>query len=398
MIDTYLFNSKILLVDDQEANIEVLEGLLEMQGYQNVRSVTDPREVIGLVEAFKPDLILLDLLMPHLSGFEVLELLSPHRSEQNFLPVLVLTADITTETKQKALSSGANDFLTKPFDLIEAGLRIKNLLEMKYLYTQLANQNLLLEEKVKVRTRALELSNSELVKARDKAEESNRLKTAFMNNISHEIRTPLNGILGFAPLVLQESITQEEKSEYLKYLNDSCDRLLQTITDYMDISQLVSGSLDLNIQRISLTSVYERVLAEYSRKCTGKNLEIVVEHTNVPMDYTLNSNAFQLGKALSHLMNNALKFTLNGSITLGFHLEDNHLEIYVKDTGIGIEKELQQHIMEAFVQGNSTNTRGYEGNGLGLSIANGLVQLLGGRLQLESEPGMGTTVTIIMPV
>ena len=124
MNESSLLNSVILIVDDQEPNVDILTGLLEFQGYTRVVSTTDSRQVMDLVKAHKPDLILLDLLMPYLTGFEVLNLLKAYLTEQGYLPVLVLTADVTTETRKLALSNGATDFLTKPFDLIEVGLSI----------------------------------------------------------------------------------------------------------------------------------------------------------------------------------------------------------------------------------------------------------------------------------
>lgn len=149
MIDLTLKKANILIVDDQEANIDVLEGLLEMQGYTNVISSTDPRQVVSLFSSFQPDLILLDLSMPYLSGFEVMDQLKLQLSPNTYLPILVLTADVTSEAKKRALSGGASDFVTKPFDLVEVGLRIRNLLYTSYLQQQLQNQNQLLEEKVK---------------------------------------------------------------------------------------------------------------------------------------------------------------------------------------------------------------------------------------------------------
>ena len=148
MIDPSFKKANILIVDDQVANNEVLEGFLEMQGYSNLLSTTDPRTVVEHYTNFKPDLILLDLTMPYLSGFEVMDQLKNHIQGYSYLPILVLTADITNETKLKALSGGASDFLTKPFDLLEVGLRIKNLLLSSYLQQQLMLQNKLLDEKI----------------------------------------------------------------------------------------------------------------------------------------------------------------------------------------------------------------------------------------------------------
>jgi putative two-component system response regulator len=154
--DAALKQARILIVDDQAANVRLLERIFRQVGYTNVRGTTDPRDVAGMVEAEPPDLILLDLLMPHLDGHEVLARLEPHLAAEGYLPVLVLTADITADAKQRALSGGAKDFLTKPFDASEVLLRIRNLLEARFLYQQVARQNIVLEEKVSERTRDLE--------------------------------------------------------------------------------------------------------------------------------------------------------------------------------------------------------------------------------------------------
>lgn len=152
MLDKNLKNAKILIVDDLESNIDVLRGLLEMEGYENIESITDPRECSLLVKKFDPDLILLDLMMPHMNGFDVMEQLKEDRKNSlnpnKYIPVLVLTADITPDAKHRALSGGAKDFLSKPFDLIEVSYRIRNLLETQFLYQQLKLQNKNLEDKV----------------------------------------------------------------------------------------------------------------------------------------------------------------------------------------------------------------------------------------------------------
>ncbi len=148
MLDLNLKNSKILIVDDHQSNIDLLVGLLELQGFNSIQSTSDPLQAVGLFNSFQPDLILLDLIMPQLSGYEVLAQLKPLIPQGVFCPILVLTADISSNAKQKALAEGARDFLTKPFDFAEVWLRIKNLLEMRYLYQQLELKNQLLEEKI----------------------------------------------------------------------------------------------------------------------------------------------------------------------------------------------------------------------------------------------------------
>lgn len=159
MINSNLKDSNILIVDDKESNIQILEGLLEDSGFANIRSTSDPRQVMNIFRTFQPDLILLDLMMPHLNGFEVMDLLKAEIPPDTYLPILVLTADITPAAKRKALADGAKDFLSKPFDLYEVRLRISNLLETRHLHQQLQNQNQILEEKVKERTQDLEQAN-----------------------------------------------------------------------------------------------------------------------------------------------------------------------------------------------------------------------------------------------
>lgn len=161
-------DAKILIVDDQDFNVAVLENLLEREGYRNLRSTTDSRQVIELYTSFHPDLILLDLMMPHYDGFTIMEQLQAQLPAGEYFPILVLTADITAEAKQRALASGAKDFLTKPLDMMEVALRVRNLLETRLLYRQLQDQNQHLEQQVLERTTALTLANRELSRAEQK--------------------------------------------------------------------------------------------------------------------------------------------------------------------------------------------------------------------------------------
>lgn len=153
--DIDLTSSRILIVDDQEVNLELIECILDSAGFEQYRHTTDPREVLPLWSSFQPDLLLLDLLMPHCDGFAVMAQLAAQLSPQEYMPILVLTGDITSEVKERALSSGASDFLSKPFDTNEVILRIKNLLRTRYLHTELRRHNETLEAKVLERTRQL---------------------------------------------------------------------------------------------------------------------------------------------------------------------------------------------------------------------------------------------------
>jgi len=397
MIDSTFKKANILIVDDQEANIDVLEGLLEMQDYSNIKSTTDPRNVFPLYESFKPDLILLDLSMPYLSGFEVMEQLKALVPANTFLPILVLTADVAADSKQRALSGGASDFLIKPFDLIEVGLRIRNLLYTSYLQQELQNQNQILEEKVAERTYELEKQNIELIAAKEKAEASDSLKGTFINNISHEIRTPLNGILGFGQILTDPDLSPEEKEQYSEMLNISSSRLVNTVTNFMDISLLTSGNQKVLKKNIKPEKSIKEVVSKFADSCIAKKINLSIESLPPENDIQIFTDEDLLYKILYHLIDNALKFTHIGNITIGYQESESDIVFYVKDTGIGISEDNQNHIFDSFIQEDGAITRRYEGSGLGLSIAKGFIHLLNGKIWLDSEKGKGSTFYFSLP-
>ena len=171
MLDQYLRTAKVLLVDDEPDTINVLEKVLSSWGYFSIESTTDARQVPTRYMQFAPDAIVLDLMMPHMDGFQVMEKLRPLISEGDYLPILMLTANITPQAKRKALSTGAKDFLTKPFDSAELCLRVCNMLEVRFFHLQTKSQNRVLEEKVRERTQMLEQSQIETLERLARAAE-----------------------------------------------------------------------------------------------------------------------------------------------------------------------------------------------------------------------------------
>ncbi len=221
-----LKDSKILIVDDTLANIEVLENLLLMKGYTNVRSINDSTKAIETIKDFQPELILLDLMMPELSGFDILEQLNKEADAFRLMRILVLTADITAESKKKALSGGASDFLTKPFDLTEVDLRIKNLLYTVYLLSQLTCQNAILEERVAERTAELE-KNLAAIELQNKA----LREISWIQ--SHVVRAPLARMMGaIALLDIKDDagVTQEEIMEIVVSSANEIDKTVREIS------------------------------------------------------------------------------------------------------------------------------------------------------------------------
>lgn len=239
---------------------------------------------------------------------------------------------------------------------------------------------------------------NDLIVAKEKAEAADRLKTAFLNNISHEVRTPLNGILGFGDLITQPGLSAEKKDKYLATLNNSSNRLMQTITDYMDISLITSGNQEVVFQEMKPAQLIKTCFDDFQEKCNNKNLSLITQKPDDTNDDVLTTDAVLLQKALYHLVENAVKFTHSGHISIEYRKTGDEFEFIVSDTGVGISKQMLEAVFDNFVQEDTSSTRGYEGSGLGLSIVRGFANLLGGKIRVESEKGIGSTFYFTIPV
>jgi len=400
MREVDLSSSSILVVDDQQPNVDLLEQILGMQGYRRVNSTTDSRQVATICSELNPDLILLDLHMPHLTGLEVIEQLRCPASDL-YLPILVLTADITPEAKRQALQSGASDFLSKPFDVTEVLLRVRSLLETRFLYLQVQNHNSRLEETVRARTRALEAAqdalvrkNQELSLALAKASEVAELKSQFLANINHEIRTPINGILGMINLLTDSELNSEQR-ECAEMLKSSTDWLVKVMNDILDVSQLGSGKARIERRTFDPRILLEELSAVYRSRAHAKGLKFCSTVTPA-VPRLMSGDPGKLRQVLDQLLGNAIKFTENGRVSLTAELSHETSDAFtvkfaVGDTGIGITEEQRSRLFEPFVQGDGSLTRRYGGTGIGLTLSKKLVELLGGELGLDNRPGGGTT-------
>lgn len=242
-------------------------------------------------------------------------------------------------------------------------------------------------------------SQSELVKAKEKAEESDRLKSAFLANMSHEIRTPMNGIIGFADMLRKPGKTDEQQNVYVDIIYKSSNQLLKIINDILDISKLDAGQTIIKETQCSINSILDDLHMQFSKEnIADDEIEFRVIKS-LPNEKTLVvTEERKLKQVLSNLLNNAFKFTSSGSIEFGYKLlKDNFLEFYVKDTGIGIQKEKQDIIFERFRQVEESFTRKYGGTGLGLAISKGFVELMGGKIRMATVEDKGTTFFFTIP-
>ena len=235
----------------------------------------------------------------------------------------------------------------------------------------------------------LKETEAELIQARDKAEMMDRLKSAFLANMSHEIRTPLNAIVGFSDLLV-ETEELSERQEYIKIVRENNDLLLQLISDILDLSKIEAGTFEFTNGDVDVNLLCEDIVRSMGMKAK-EEVELVFDD-HLPVCHVI-SDRNRIHQVISNFVNNAMKFTSEGSIHVGYKLKDGELEFYVEDTGIGIEKEQLPHIFERFVKLNSF----VHGTGLGLSICQSIVEQLGGRIGVDSEKGKGSRFWFTIP-
>ena len=235
----------------------------------------------------------------------------------------------------------------------------------------------------------LKETEAELIQARDKAEMMDRLKSAFLANMSHEIRTPLNAIVGFSDLLV-ETEELSERQEYIKIVRENNDLLLQLISDILDLSKIEAGTFEFTNGDVDVNLLCEDIVRSMGMKAK-EEVELVLDN-HLPVCHVI-SDRNRIHQVISNFVNNAMKFTSEGSIHVGYKLKDGELEFYVEDTGIGIEKEQLPHIFERFVKLNSF----VHGTGLGLSICQSIVEQLGGRIDVDSEKGKGSRFWFTIP-
>ena len=239
---------------------------------------------------------------------------------------------------------------------------------------------------------------AELVHAKEKAEESDRLKSAFLANISHEIRTPMNGIMGFAELLREPDLSPEQIQEYIQVIEKSGQRMLCLINDITDIARIEAGQMKLIIHESNINEIVKEIYKFFLPEAERKGLDISVFTTLSAEEAVFKTDREKLFAILSNLVKNSLKFTFKGSIEIGYHKKGEFLEFFVKDTGIGISPEKQKIIFERFIQADMSNTRSSEGTGLGLSISKAYVEMLGGKIWLESEEDKGSIFYFTIPL
>lgn len=241
------------------------------------------------------------------------------------------------------------------------------------------------------------LAEMELIRAKEKAEESDHLKTAFLHNISHEIRTPMNSIVGFSEFLNDPDLLPEKRQEYTEIIMKSCNQLLSIITDIVSIATIEAGQEKILEKEMDLNETLSQLYKQFLLKVKNQNLSLVLSPFKPENEEIILTDQTKLVQILSNLIDNAIKFTRRGYVNFGYTIVGNEIEFFVEDTGIGIPDEMHEEIFKRFRQVETNTTRQFGGSGLGLTISKAYTELLGGRMWLNSELGKGTTIYFTVP-
>ncbi|MBN1597039.1 MAG: PAS domain-containing protein [Bacteroidales bacterium] len=289
------------------------------------------------------------------------------------------------------------DINGKPLRATGTHLDITERREMEDQIKQKNEEYQVINEELTESLNRIQMINTELEKAKVKVEESDRLKTAFLANLSHEIRTPMNGILGFADLLKKEKLTPKAQKRYIEIIEQSGLRMLNLIEDLVDISMIESNQVEIRNELTNLNQLMDKVYHFFKPQAQHKELEFEVRKGLLPEECNIMIDTVKLEQILTNLVNNAIKFTADGKVEMGYKLIKDTLHFWVTDTGIGIAEEMHKLIFERFRQVNKTYLSGIEGTGLGLAISKAFIELMGGKIRVDSDTGKGATFKFTLP-
>lgn len=388
-----------LIVDDDAVNRLLACAALESAGW-NVEEAENGREALEAFQRLQPDVVLLDVMMPEMDGYTTCAALRK-LPEGAHTPVLIMTGLDDYNSITQAYDAGATDFLTKPLNGLLLTHRVRYIVRSSRIVQELRD------------------SQASLVQARDAALESTRLKSEFLATVSHEIRTPMNGVLGMTEWLMDTQLTPEQR-DCAEAIRTSGDTLLSIISNILDFSKIESGKLQLQQIDFDVRRLLEDIVGPFRQRTQLKGVALACQiQAQVPI--WLRGDPDRLRQIVSNLLGNAIKFTEHGEIVLRAEVDERQdpidpdrpvasrpvngnarrlvtVRFSVADTGIGIAPEACTRIFQPFMQADGSTTKKYGGTGLGLAICQQLVDLMGGSIGVDSEPGQGSVFHVTVPL
>ncbi|MEY2584835.1 MAG: hypothetical protein QOD80_861 [Verrucomicrobiota bacterium] len=397
MTEATIKEARILLVDDDVSSTCLMANFLNRIGYSELQSINDSTRVFQTIETFAPDLILLDLAMPGLSGFEILNALRSDRLNEK-IPVLVLTGDPSAQNKRRALAAGATDLLVKPFDASEVSMRIRNLLQSHFLRLEIQDQNQMLEERVRERTFELESALADLNAAQRKLVQHERLSAfgEMAGGVVHDFSNALMSIIGYSEMLITNAAARADEAtalDYLRIINTAGRDGAHVVSRLRDFYR-PRGAADL-FEPLDLKEIVVQSIAQAKPRCATRESgrEIRFE-TDLCDSANVSGIGAELREVLTNLIFNAADAMPGaGVITFRTRRQGSDVIAEVSDTGAGMTAEVRERCLEPFF-----STKGDQGTGLGLAMVFGIIKRHQGTLEIESEPGKGTTVRIRLPM
>ncbi len=399
-----ILKAKILIVDDESSNIIVLETALKQAKYNSITSTTDSREAAMLYQKLRPDLVLLDLRMPYLDGFEVIEQIKKIEAD-SYAPILVLTAESDPSTRLKALQVGARDFLSKPLDLSEVLCRIRNILEMRLLNKNLEAQKDFIEQRVHQRTADLKLANQQLKKEiteRKKSEEElQKVNQQLLHaeklsalgqlaaSIAHEFNNPLMGIRSTLEQVKRGTHLDESLAELVDLSINESNRVMNLSLQLKDFYRPSSGTR----HPINLHDAIDDMLMLKKNEFNKENIQMIKEYSDCLPEVDVVED--QIKQVILNILQNANEACPEGgALTIRTRAQDSNIELEIEDTGQGIQQENMEKLFDPFF----TTKREVKGTGLGLSVSYGIIKRHGGDISVSSTKGKGSKFIITLPI
>lgn len=279
----------------------------------------------------------------------------------------------------------------------ELKLKIEQLNEKNAEYEMLYEEHSSQNEELSVNIEEIQYINKELMAAKEKAEESDRLKTAFLANISHEIRTPMNGIMGFASMLKSPDLSSAQQQKYIDIIEKSGKRMLNIIHNLIDISMIESNQADLYLEPEHLNTILDDLYTFFKPQTDSKGIQLILKKELPNEKSTIDIDKNKLVQVISNLINNAIKFTPSGRIVFGYEVQRTIIKFYVHDTGIGIPENMKEIIFKRFQQADYSYSKGFDGSGLGLSISKAFVEMHGGKIWVDSTIGEGSSFYFTIP-